>query len=245
MSSQMVLTFDHGNTNPHIGIFEEQKLTRLLTLNDFLKMDPQTYQKAIMIKSSVGKKIDEEDLNISMIDIKHYWEKNKFLDMPVNYSKSLGDDRLCEGFYIYQKYKNLNTLLIDAGTFITADFISASGFNGGFIFPGITTFLKSFGQGAHLPVLTSDQVMTETSTRLPSSTPEAILKATSLYLSGILSELLALHKVDQIILTGGSSDLICEMLKEKTKISVQIMPELIHQSLFTIYQTIVERGLPL
>lgn len=245
MGHPLILTFDHGNTNPHVGIFQNQSLSKVLALKDFLNLSPDTYEKAIMIKSSVGKKIDDDAFNVPMVDIKHYWEKNKFLDMPVQYSKSLGDDRLCEGYYIYQKYKNLNTLLIDAGTFITTDFISETGFNGGFIFPGVTTFLKSFGEGAQLPVLTRDLISTELSSQLPSSTPEAILKATTLYLHGIIDELLKIKKLDQIIITGGSSDLISSIIKEKTNIEVQLMPELIHHSLFHIYQTIVERGLPL
>lgn len=240
-----VLTFDHGNTNPHIGIFQGQKLTKILSLVEFLSIDQNTFQNTIMIKSSVGKKIDDNQFNLPMIDIKHYWDKNKFLDMPVLYSKSLGDDRLCEAFYIYQKFKSLNTLLIDAGTFITTDLINESGFNGGFIFPGINTFLKSYAMGANLPILTADQMSFESSSRLPSSTPEAILKATTLYLTGITNELLTQNKIDQIILTGGSSDFMLEAIKAKSKIPVQVMPELIHQSLFTIYQTIVERGLPL
>ena len=240
-----IYTFDHGNTNPHVGVFEANKLCRLLTLKEFLQIDPSQMQNSIMIKSSVGKKIDEELFNLPMIDIKHYWEKNKFLGMPVQYSKSLGDDRLCEAFNVFHQYQNLNSLLIDVGTFITADYISESGFLGGFIFPGATTFLKSYASGANLPILNADQLIFEKSDQLPTSTPEAILKATTTYLSGILSELLLDKKLDQIILTGGGAENILKILKNKTSLPIILNPTFIHESLFTIYQTIMERGLPL
>lgn len=242
---QTVLTFDHGNSNPHVGVYVADKLTAVYPLQEFLQADQTRFSNAIMIKSSVGKKIDEDVFNLPVVDIKHYWDKNQFLGMPVQYSKSLGDDRLCEAFQIYQQYKNQHSLLLDVGTFITADFISSTGFAGGFIFPGAATFLKSYTQGANLPLLGADQLIFEKSDRLPTSTPEAILKATTVYLSGILSELITKQNIQQIILTGGGADGVEVILKEKTNLPIIKNPTLIHESLYTIYKTIIERGLPL
>ncbi len=69
------------------------------------------------------------------------------VDTPlrVEYSRQrLGSDRLAAAVGAHAEYGGADIILVDFGTAITIDFISADGcFQGGFISPGVTTRLRS------------------------------------------------------------------------------------------------------
>ena len=114
MSLLNLITVDNGNTNPHVGIFNNEEFEKVLPLTDFLLLQ-DNYLHYKSIKSSVGKKV--EGLQLESIDLSKLKEKKSFLDMNVNYSETLGDDRLVQAYFAYHSFI-LNQvdkiLLIDA-----------------------------------------------------------------------------------------------------------------------------------
>lgn len=223
-----VITVDNGNTNPHAGIFENGKLSAVIPLKDFKELPGD-----FIIASDVGAPLT---LNLSF-DLKskrHTKSHPFFFDMPVNYAETLGDDRLIGGYYLFKKLTAAveRFLLIDAGTFITMDVVSPKGFEGGFIFPGVKTFLFSYGKGAQLPVLKNAKSQMK---ELPHTTEEAILGAKEFYLSSVLESIVRQTMPSKIFITGGSGELIETKLKELSlKVPLERDPHLIHSALFLI-----------
>ncbi len=82
------------------------------------------------------------------------------LPIEVKYSRStLGADRLAAAVGAYSMYGGAELMVVDMGTAITIDFVSADGvFEGGFISAGLSTRLRALHEfTAKLPLCTPDQ----------------------------------------------------------------------------------------
>ncbi len=222
-----VVTIDNGNTNPSVGFFSNGILTQVLALASYIP-DPNDY----ILISSVGKKLSLKP----SFDLKTKRTKSHFFDMPVYYSETLGEDRLVAAYSLFKKWETSNKkiLVIDAGTFMTCDLVSSKGFEGGYIFPGISHFLKMYGESALLPVL-SKQDLPLLTNDLPKETSEAILKASLIYLRSSLNSIIETTHPDRLVFTGGDGELIFKIIN--SSIPSEIDRHLIHLALSSIYQT--------
>ncbi|MFA6238390.1 MAG: type III pantothenate kinase [Bacteriovorax sp.] len=222
-----IITVDNGNTNPHVGIYQDEQLVSIIPLKDYSPL-PDDF----ILISNVGGPLAFKP----SFDLKTKWHNKKFFEMPVNYSETLGEDRLIVAYALFKQLKSSEKILaIDAGTFITMDLIDHSGFSGGFIFPGIQTFLSSYKKGTNLPEL--DLKQNFELIELPHSTEEAILGAVEIYLHSILKGIIEKTSPGRIVITGGSLEFIKnKILKINSKVQLETNPHLLHSSLFWIYR---------
>jgi type III pantothenate kinase len=231
-----LITIDNGNTNPHVGIFHDEKLILVTPLKNY---SPQ--KDDFVIISDVGSPLSFKP-SFDLKTLRPKMANGRFFEMPVHYAETLGDDRLFSAYYVFQKLKNDKDLIlvIDAGTFITMDFVGPKGFLGGYIFPGIKTFLKSYSTGALLPV------MSETANdfqHLPHSTEEAISGAAHIYLDKILESIIKKASPSKIILTGGGLELLKNKIEKLSlKVQLETDPHLIHESLALLFRTHLQKA---
>ena len=220
-----LITIDNGNTNPHVGVFVDSKLESVIPLKDFTPRSDD-----IIIASSVGEKISFP-VQFSISQIKSQ------LPMKINYSETLGEDRLVCGFGVYKSLTSQRdrVLIIDAGTFLTADLITQKGFEGGFIFPGVKTYLGSYQKGTLLPTLDFPSELLNID--LAHNTSDAILGAAEIYLESIIERVIKKASPSRIILTGGSLSIVQKiLLKLNLGYPIELSPHLIHLSLQLIHQ---------
>ncbi len=228
-------SIDNGNSHPHVGFFKNGQLDFVSPLKEYM-FDTEIDS----IASSVGPSSNLS--NLKYISLKKFREENSFLDMPVHYEMTLGEDRLHQGYYVYKNKRPGLTLLIDAGTFTTVDFIEEDGMKGGYIFPGIQTFLKSYSHGAELPsVGNSNSLIPDLD--IPGSTKSAIENAMKYSQVAWLEKLLKEHQVNEIYLSGGNSSLFNEVLETTFKGAINFEKNLIHYSLYEIYLYLVKNNL--
>ncbi len=236
--TKTVFTLDLGNSNPHVGHFESGRLLEVMTWNEFRKKWPANkLSSQQLIKSQVGNNPEGlEDYLVFCQEVPKL-EKLRFLEMPVFYSETLGFDRLYQAYLAYKKFASTGPVaVIDAGTFITMDLIDSKGFQGGYIFPGLTPFLSSYRQGSQLPALKLDHW--QSAENLPQTTEAAILQATQFYLQKIVSGFLDQTSPAKLILTGGAHGLIESALKNEKllkKVELVSEPHFIHEALFKIF----------
>ena len=249
-----ILTIDNGNTNPHVGFFERSSLTEtapfqdLKSLNLSLKKSCQNNSHVKAIISDVGnkKKLHEKlsslSFEIESTFISEIRESDSFLGMPVFYSETLGDDRLCQAYLAWKTNPKSSVAIIDCGTFTTIDYITEQGFLGGYIFPGPQTYLDSFQKGSNLPILELQKSSMEEESldtkQVPQSTEDAILGSLSVFHQGVLTFIKEKLTPDKIILTGGkASNLLPHLLQEEfLKKCLDYRPTFIHEALFQILQ---------
>ena len=245
------LTIDNGNTNPHIGFFEGSSLIEtaplrdLKSLNMLLKKYSQSNHIVKAIISDVGdRKNLHEKLSYLELEVKSKYtseirKSNSFLGMPVSYSATLGDDRLCQAYLAWKTNPNKSVAVIDCGTFTTVDYITKQGFLGGYIFPGPQTYLSSFQTGSNLPKLNLQMTSREErldSKKVPQDTEDAILGSLSIFHQAVFTFINQKLTPDKIILTGGRASSLLPLFSKGPlkKCFIDHQPTFIHEALFQI-----------
>ena len=221
-------TVDLGNSNPHSAIFKEGMIDEVIRLP--LPFNPKRVPVENWVASNVTHaKVPKKNR------IDNLRKKNMFLDMPIDYAMTLGQDRLYQAYYVHKLFPKENIALIDVGTFLKIDFIGPEGFKGGFIFPGLKTFLYAYGRGQQLP--NNVDIPTELDPKnpvMPHKTNDAISEAAKLFIQGSVKETLLMFPGHSPIMTGGQGNLAAMALETETNYS-----ELIHLSLFAIANRII------
>ena len=180
--------------------------------------------------------VGKNDLNLpNQYPLKKFRTESLFIDLPVKYSMTLGEDRLSTAYYAYKKGIQ-KTMIIDAGTFLTVDIVNQQGFLGGYIFPGIRKTLEIYGESAQLPILKNDLFVLEAK-GLPQDTESAILTASRKIFQCSLENIITNENPDKIIITGGEAHLIRPALS--SSIPIDSIPHLVHLGLYLIHQSLV------
>ncbi len=270
-----ILTIDHGNTNPHAGLYQftdehDWTFLEIFPLSSLdTKMAEYTLnaENTFALASVVGqqKKLSNylRKLSIPLFDLQGLRTIQKFNEMPVFYSESLGQDRLIQCYDLYlEKKKNrkkFKALLIDSGTFTTIDTVSEKGFLGGSIFPGTCSLLQTYSLGARLPLLGIDDLKDSLSSKefdqifdlkaLPHDTKTAILSSILSVQKLICSHALETPGLTNVILTGGKASLFNRLIRGLFEAQdFSPMPEIetkdnyIHHALFRLACSLISSG---
>ena len=130
--------------------------------------------------------------------------------------KQIGMDRLVGALAAQFLYPD-SRIIIDFGTAITFDFVSAQGvYQGGFILPGLGSTVRVLSGCAMLP----DKIrLSKSSSRIPRNTAESISKGMSEGFSAMINFLvkkykkqLTLSPASMVIITGGDGGFILKHL---------------------------------
>lgn len=228
-----IYTVNVGNTNTSIATFTRGKLDAVASLETHFQQDPKDLADAPYALSKV-KEVPDKLSTVETLSFSHFWREQSFLDMPITYAKTIGEDRLYQSYYLFKKIKsNELNLLIDVGTFVTVDFITKKRHHGGYIMQGPDLLARSFAQGRQLnpiswPLSRQDDI--------PSTTQGAMEQSCVLTYTGYLKEILlkatSLSKVINIHLTGGAATHLESIIDDVFPRSmITISPNLIHYAL--------------
>ncbi|MCP4912284.1 MAG: type III pantothenate kinase [Oligoflexia bacterium] len=223
-----LITIDQGNTNPHVGVFVGNDLTKTVALSDF---DSNLFKDHHVVLSSVGKKSNLPTLP-KLVDIETLWNDHLFAGMNVNYDKEkLGRDRLYQLAFLYHEKVIPNKtplLLIDAGTFITVDILDTHGYQGGIILPGLSSLASLYPQGEQLPLVDASEFLDFKETH--HDTISAITGGVQKMILGAIRSLSLDNQT--LYLTGGLSIFIEKWLELHPSLGdFEKDPHLIHKSL--------------
>jgi type III pantothenate kinase len=219
----MNLIIDVGNTKIKLAVFDGQNLIKKVTVShnsllstiNKLQKDNQNFKNAII--SSVGN-VSDRDFN----DLKNNFNLlvlNSSTKIPFNNCyetpTTLGVDRIALVSASVKKYPNKNTLIIDAGTCITYDFVNhKNDYLGGAISPGIKMRYHALHHlTANLPLLEAKTpkhlIGHSTSESIHSGIINGILKE----IDGIVQEYEKKYQDLTVILTGGDTKFLSKQLK--------------------------------
>jgi len=226
----MILTIDIGNSNKKYSVFSEDALVEHGTYRDQQELSHMTK----VILSSVKK----ENSFISPLErrVSHFIKNNSLIDMPIHYSKEVGEDRLASAYYVFKNWSGKN-LCIDTGTFTTVDTVSSNGFEGGVILPGLKNIEEIYNKG---DLLRPYKIVKDSSyfeTHSPKNTQSAIKEGIKLSYLAPLLMIIKQQNPNYIIITGGNGELLHSfltdiLLKEGFAVErVQYNKQLIHQGL--------------
>lgn len=237
----MNLVIDVGNTLVKIAVFNEVELldkqvVELEEIIDALIQVKKTYkeiQRAVI--SSVGKLQDQtvqdikEIFNVLVIDANTPLPFTNLYQTP----KTLGVDRIGLVCAAVNQFPKKNTLIIDAGTCITYDFVTLEReYLGGAISPGLRMRYKALNNlTANLPLLNTempkDIIGDSTINAIHSGVVYGVLNE----LEGIILNYQQKYPDLTVILTGGDCNFLSKQLKSTIFVNLNFLLEGLNQIL--------------
>ena len=251
----MWLAIDIGNTNIHIGIFEEDVLQSAYTVKsecpphaNFTKvLNPATLYKAqAVVLASVNPKAEASVIGCIR---KHLLVKPQYIgkEIPIpitilmEYPEKVGVDRLVNAIAAFERTKNW-TIVVDAGTAITIDGINDKGnFLGGIIAPGIDTSSKALH---HYTALLPQIFISKPKNVIGKNTEEAINSGIYWGTIGMVSQLIKMIRDElecqpTVIATGGNAN----MLAQEVPLITTVLPYLTLEGIKIAYKTNLASGI--
>jgi len=227
----MNLIVDIGNSSTKLALLDRGEI---ILQSRFEAVSDQT-----MVEFLSGKKIDKtiissvKDIPDFMMDIiestkgsVHILSHLSNLPIKISYRtpETLGSDRIAAVAGAYNAFNGADSLIIDAGTAITYDFLEGLTFSGGNISPGIETRFRALHQfTGRLPLVSGFEDYT-----FPGiTTQDAIIAGV---ISGVVFEINEYirtfeekHNNSNIILTGGDAG----FLKDRLAGRVNFLPDIV------------------
>lgn len=231
----MNLIIDVGNTHAKLALFKGDRLEvkEVVELEDLVSGIKSLKQKYNSIKkvilSSVGKleakDIDEinKHFDLQILDANTKWAFTNLYRTP----STLGIDRMVLVNAAIKKFPNKNTLIIDAGTCITYDFVTHNkAYLGGAISPGIRMRYKSLNNfTASLPLLETERpealIGNSTNNAIHSGVVNGVLKE----IDGLIADYKQKYSDLTVILTGGDANFLSKQLKSSIFVNSNFLLE--------------------
>ncbi|MFI3277239.1 MAG: type III pantothenate kinase [Rikenellaceae bacterium] len=141
------------------------------------------------------------------------------LELPIecNYStpETLGRDRLALAIGAHDTYKNRDILLIDCGTAITIDFVSAEGaFEGGVISPGVNMRFKALHEfTASLPLCQAQEEDFDIAQTTQSAIKKGVMNGICYEMEGYISHFRSKFEKLLVIFVGGDAKYFDKRIK--------------------------------
>lgn len=221
--TKMLLAVDIGNTKIKAAVFEDNALVEkfsftqeeaLATVQKILEKYPKATKS---ILSSVGKEQNELLL----------WLKSNTLFTGINHTAAfpfinkyatpatLGIDRMVLAAGAVLLHPRQNRLVIDAGTCITYDFVSAQNeYLGGAISPGLQMRYNAMHTfTAKLPLLYPEMPDVFIGNSTSQSMHVGAVKGLLLEIEGFVQQYVEQYQCVTVILTGGDADFLAKRLK--------------------------------
>ncbi|NHM01691.1 type III pantothenate kinase [Flavobacterium difficile] len=219
----MILTIDVGNTNIKVAVFKQVNLIEKFVFqknelqNNFEKILKEYPNCANAVLSSVGK-LEESDV---------LWLKSKLNLIEINRNatfpflnlygspKTLGVDRMVLAAGAVLLYPNQNTLIIDAGTCVTYDFVTSKNeYLGGAISPGLRLRYESLHNfTANLPLLHKKSPENFIGNTTDEAIHSGVVNGLCNEIEGFVSQYSVKNEQFTIILTGGDANFLANRLK--------------------------------
>ncbi|WP_408039876.1 type III pantothenate kinase [Tenacibaculum amylolyticum] len=218
----MDLIIDVGNTRVKVAVFENNTLIETVVfdkqeiIHEIKKIIGKYTIKGAIISAVATlseEKIDELHKVLNLLELNHETKvpfTNKYTT-----PKTLGVDRIALASYANTKYKGKNTLLIDAGTCITFDFVDKKGtYLGGAISPGLKMRYQSLhNYTSKLPLLTTDTPKSFIGDNTNNCIHVGVVNGIINEIDGTINQYKSKYGDLTVVLTGGDTIFLAKQLK--------------------------------
>lgn len=228
----MNLTIDIGNTRTKIGVFEGSRLKEKIVWQEWQPEElfslATNHKVKNVILSSVAKDLSGEIARIFKQEI-YYLELSAETPLPIenryHTPQTLGKDRVAAVVGAFALYPGAHALVVDAGTCITYDLLTADGaYEGGNIAPGLKMRLEAMhSMTRRLPLAPADLPEDPVGKSTQTALQNGALRGALLEFEGSCE----LFETDfgqlKVILTGGDADFFAK----KSKREIFVNPDLV------------------
>jgi type III pantothenate kinase len=227
----MNLIVDIGNTITKLAVYKGREKLFVSRLNELsceeLEKELSDFKITRAIVSSV-KKLPPflSDLFFTNIPFVHVLSHKSKLPFIIEYEtpETLGSDRIAAVAGAFSLFPVSEILIIDAGTAITFDFISADIYKGGNISPGLTMRFKALNKfTGKLPLVSPLENYTSPGLNTTDAITAGVITGVTYEINEYIRTFEKKHTDFKIILTGGDG----EFLKDKISYQFTYMPDIV------------------
>ncbi|MBC76287.1 MAG: hypothetical protein CME64_09755 [Halobacteriovoraceae bacterium] len=238
--SKFTLTIDGGNTLTKYALFDGQSILIEKVDGDLSgliarhSLSPTNTTCACVNVARNRKELSD----FKVYDVSNYFKDQKFLEMPVNYSETLGLDRLILAYLFFSDEKSV--ALVDSGTFTTVDLVTPQGFQGGFILPGLGLLLDTYSFGFNLDKYRPKDPNPKIEL-MPRDSQTAMSSGLMCTFIEPIRSILAKLSYDELHFTGGNGEkLFTELRNDSFQQCASILfnPDLIHKALLKFLEKV-------
>lgn len=231
-----IITIDIGNTNQNFSLFNKDNelvyFGKLSELNSkLLRYNIDKRDAQIFVSSVADENLSKMPSQYTLV--RQFFKDKLFIDMPVHYTSTLGDDRYINAYHLY-KLNDKNKLLIDTGTYTTIDYIDQDGLRGGIILPGLRHIEKTYSYGENLAKY-KDFNYSDIKTKLAHNTQEAISYGILHSSFAPIIEYINSYPIQEVYITGGNAQVCANYIQSKIEhLNIILSPQMIHRSLLYV-----------
>lgn len=219
----MNLIIDAGNTAVKLAVFDMKNIVfNQIVASDFLiekfkdifELYPKISWAIVSSVSNIDKKEVEVLNTLCKVHVLDYKSKVPFKNLYAT-PDSLGVDRIALASSAFYYNPNHNSLVIDAGTCITYEFINENGeYLGGAISPGLTMRYEAMHQQtSKLPLLQKNGPLDFIGDSTETSMHSGVVNGTCIEIDGVIEQYLLRFTDLTVILTGGDAQFLSNRLK--------------------------------
>jgi type III pantothenate kinase len=228
---KMNLIVDIGNSSTKLAVYEGREKLSVSRINELSCEELDKELSGFMIKRAIVSSVKKlppfiSDLFFANFPFVHVLSYKSRLPFKIKYEtpETLGSDRIAAVAGAFNLFHGAEILVIDAGTAITFDFLSAGIYKGGNISPGLTMRFKALNKyTGNLPLISSINEFT-----FPGrNTTDAILAGVITGMTYEINEYIRTFEKKntdfRIILTGGDSG----YFRDKINYQLTYLPDIV------------------
>ncbi|MGA2405376.1 MAG: type III pantothenate kinase [Bacteroidales bacterium] len=227
----MNLIVDIGNTSTKLAVYKRQKKLSLSRINELSYEELEKELTGYKIKKAIVSSVKKlppfiSDLFFSNIPFVHVLSHKSRLPFKIEYEtpETLGPDRIAAVAGAFNLFSGAEILVIDAGTAITFEFLSANIYKGGNISPGLTMRFKALNKfTGRLPLVSPYEGYMSPGRNTNDAIMAGVIEGVTYEINEYIRTFENKHTDFKIILTGGDS----EFLKSKIDYHITYMPDIV------------------
>ena len=219
------LIVDVGNSSAKVALFDGDTLTEQLCISheELPKTLSDKSQDATISAAIISSVVPFSDMVEEVLRALPYpcLRMSAHLKMPFDIAyktpETLGPDRLAVVAEAYAQYPERNILVIDAGTAITYDIVTADGtYQGGQISPGINMRFKALSHfTGKLPLISKEGERRAIGNTTETAIREGVLQGVDKEIEGYIHEYTKKYPDLLVFLTGGDAFLLDNQAKSR------------------------------
>ncbi len=219
----MNLVIDIGNSSTKLAIFTNSRITKpehveelTISILGRIFRENNDLQHAIL---SAVRKVDPAIMDYIEDNLPHFIHLTERTPLPIinayGSPSTLGMDRLAAAVGANNIFPGKDVLVIDTGTALTFDLISADNrYIGGNISPGLTMRFKSLHHfTGSLPQCNENDIFSVIGDTTEAAIVSGVQQGMILEIDGFIDMIKTIYNEPQVILTGGDSEFFDKKLK--------------------------------
>jgi len=218
------LVMDAGNTRIKIALFEAHRMVEFIQMTDWdqekiIRMITRHPEIESGILSTVRNLPDDQTARLAdHLDPLYHFSVNLPLPIRINYQSTdtLGNDRIAAAVGAFTTQRGHDLLVIDAGTALTMDLITADGvFQGGNISPGIRMRFRALHNFTNrLPLVEPNDSAPEVGHNTTEALQAGVCNGVVYEVDNFINSLKNKYNGLMVIMTGGDAFRLTKKLKK-------------------------------